>query len=65
MGILELQIVLLLEILSYSALHGLAVFKLEGEAVEKRNKPQCLSRLNVPHRPLQTGGRAADEGTHV
>lgn len=35
MWILELQIVLLLEILSYGALHGLAVLKLQGEPVNK------------------------------
>lgn len=38
MWILELQIVLLLEILRYSALHGLAIFKLQRKPAEKRAK---------------------------
>lgn len=65
MWILELQIVLLLEILSYSALHGLAIFKLQGKPVEKRAKKKKkkkskkvsfirFSMLNAPHTPLQT-----------
>lgn len=38
MRILELEAVLLLEILGYGALHGLAVLQLQGEPVEERRR---------------------------
>lgn len=70
MWILELQIVLLLEILSYSALHGLAVFKLQGKPAEKRAKMQNAVysfqhiRCDPPthtHAAADIKGKAADE----
>lgn len=45
MWILELQIVLLLEILGYSALHGLAIFKLQGKPVEERAKKKYKTQV--------------------